>query len=108
MCSCSFQSIAEGLKWLLPEVEKKKVMTLSVALAWVFRSLHTSISVQETVKECWVKVMDKYLNEGKRAVDTGVYTDVLLHHLSGHTFCSPDCYSDFAITDLQVAAASIV
>lgn len=87
---------------------KKKAMTLSVAPAWVLGSLHTSIFLQETVKECWVKVMDKHLNERKRAVDRGIYTDVMLHHLSSNTFCSPDSYSDFAITDLQVAAASIV
>lgn len=60
------------------------------------------------MKECWVKVMDKHLNKKKRAVDKGVYIDVMLHHLSGNTFCSPDSSSDFAITDLQVVAASIV
>ena len=64
--------------------------------------------MRETVKECWVEVMDKHLNKRKRAVDSGVHTDVMLHHLSGNTFCPPDSSSDFAITDLQVAAASIV
>lgn len=52
--------------------------------------------------------MDKHLNRRKRAVDKGVYTDDMLHHLSGDTFCFPDSSSDFAITDLQVAAASVV
>ncbi len=60
------------------------------------------------MKECWVKLMDKHLDKRKRAVDRGVYTDVMLHHLSGDTFCSPDSSSDSAITDLQVAAASII
>lgn len=52
--------------------------------------------------------MDKHLDERKRAVDRGISTDVMLHHLSRNTFCLPDSLSDFARTDLQVAAASIV
>ena len=79
-----------------------------LSVAWVFGSLHATLIMQETVKECWVKLIDEHLNKRKRAVDRGVYTDVMLHHLSGNTFCSHDSSSDFAITDLQVAAASFV
>lgn len=35
-------------------------------VAPVLGSLHTTMIVQETVKECWVKLMDKHLNKRKR------------------------------------------
>lgn len=64
------------------KVGKRRAMTLSAAggcrAARTLGSLHTTLIVQETVKECWVKLMDKHLNKRQRSW-RGMYTQTLCY-----------------------------
>lgn len=54
----------------MPEVGKEEgddtLRCSWLLVAWVLGSLHTTLIVRETVKECWVKLMDKHLNKRRR------------------------------------------
>ena len=94
---------------LMPEVGKRRAMTLSVAPGcWSPGSLDHS-TPRWLCRRQWRSVGLNWWRStwtGERDADRDVYTDVMLHHLSGNTFCSTDSSSEFGATDLQVVTAS--